>query len=424
MITNTNYGMNFKHMTGFEYLLIDAANYYGLDKESFETRLEWAYKNIDNMGWMISKADTPELFHKAIMSINRARRGEEIGHITYWDGCCSGIQIMSALTGCAAGAYNTGCIDPEKRMDAYSNTTEVMNKILTKAGFDNVSVPRGHIKQAVMTSGYGSKAVPKKVFGEGSMLDMFYEAAHVIAPGAFALMDELLGSWRPFALEHVLELPDGFIAKMKVMETLETRVEVDELNHATFTMEYKENRGTEKGRANVANTIHACDAYLLRELERLCNYNQYVVLEVQKMLEARLLAHSMGHKADVATGAMERRVRLWNQHQQASMAILQDIDWDTYMMLPIELAQVLMRKVSFMLSYKPFAVSTVHDAFGSHPNNCNEVRYWYKEQLAEFAESTMLQALMNQLYGITNGTYTKLSEDLADKIRGSNYALS
>lgn len=274
------------------------------------------------------------------------------------------------------------------------------------------------------SAGYGSKAVPKKVFGEGAMLDMFYEAAHVIAPGAFALMDELLGSWRPFALEHVLELPDGFIAKMKVMETMETRVEVDELDHATFTMEYKENKGSEKGRSNVANTIHSCDAYLLRELERLCNYDLLVVTKAQEMLQARLLAHSMGYKAEVATGEMERRVRLWNQHNQASMVILNDLSWDNYMELPVGLAQVLIGKVNFMLSYKPFAVSTVHDAFGSHPNNCNEVRYWYKEMLAEFADSTILQALMNQLFDITNGVYTKLSENLGDKIRGSNYALS
>ena len=424
MIINKAYGENFKHMTGWEYLCIDVANYFGMDKSTFEDRLAWVYKNINCLGMFINQAETPELYHKAIMVLDRVRRGQDVGHITYWDGCCSGIQIMSALTGCEAGAFNTGCIDPEQRMDAYSNTTGVMNKILKQAGFGDIDVPRGHIKQAVMTSGYGSKAVPKKVFGEGDMLDMFYQAAHIIAPGAFNLMDELLGSWRPYALEHVLELPDGFIAKMKVMETMETRVEVDELDHATFTMEYKENKGSEKGRANVANTIHSCDAYLLRELERLCNYNIYLVLEVQKMLEARLLAHSTGLKAEPATGEMVRRTRLWNQHKQASMVILNDLSWGNYMQLDIDHARALIRKVNFMLTYKPFPVSTVHDAFGSHPNNCNEVRYWYKEMLAEFAESTILEALMNQLYGTKDGKYHKLSNNLGDKIRGSNYALS
>lgn len=424
MVINTAYGPNFKYMSGWEYMCIDVANYYGLDKKLFEERIQWVYNNIKDLESKVQDAETPELYHKAVMTLRRVQRGEAVGNITYWDGCCSGIQIMSALTGCEKGAYNTGCIDPEKRMDAYSNTTDAMNGVLKRKGLDSIQVPRSHIKQAVMTSGYGSKAVPKKVFGEGEMLDYFYEAAHIIAPGAFNLMDELLGSWRPYALEHVLELPDGFIAKMKVMETLETRIEVDELDHATFTMEYKENRGTEKGRANVANTIHCCDAYLLRELERLCNYNPELVAEVLKMLEARLLAHTMGMQAEEATGDMVRRIRLWNENKQSSMVILNDIDWSNYMQLPIDLARDVMRKVNFMLTYKPFPVATVHDAFGSHPNNCNEVRYWYKEMLAEFADSTILQSLMNQLYQTTDGVYTKLSENLGDKIRGSNYALS
>lgn len=423
-MSNNKYGTGFQQFTAFEYLLIDISNHFGLDKETYEVRIQWAKDNINNYLNLVSQADTPELFHKTAMTIDRVRRGQETGHIVYWDGVCSGVQIMSALTGCEAGAYNTGCIDPTKRMDAYSNTTEVMNKILTKSGFDNITVPRNHIKQCLMTAGYGSKAVPKKVFGEGAMLDMFYEAAHIIAPGAFVLMDELLGSWRPFALEHVLELPDGFIAKMKVMETMETRVEVDELNHSTFTMEYKENKGTEKGRANVANTIHACDAYLLREIIRSCKYDKGIVSSACGILEARLLAHSMGKQTAPASGDMVRRIRLWNQHKQASLVILNDISWNNYMEIPIELARILKHKVDFMLSYEPFDVSTVHDAIGSLPSMCNEVRYHYKELLAEFAESTILEALMNQLFGITNGKYTKLSDDLGEKIRGSNYCLS
>ena len=58
---------------------------------------------------------------------------------------------MSALTGCEAGAYNTGMIDPNQRMDAYSNTTGEMNKILQTKGLASITVPRGDVKQAVMT---------------------------------------------------------------------------------------------------------------------------------------------------------------------------------------------------------------------------------------------------------------------------------
>ena len=44
--------------------------------------------------------------------------------------------------------------------------------------------------------------------------------------------------------------------------------------------------------------------------------------------------------------------------------------------------------------------------------------------MADFADSDMLAMLMNQLYQTTDGVYEKLSPDLGDKIRNSNYALS
>lgn len=58
---------------------------------------------------------------------------------------------MSALTGCVAGAYNTGMVDPRARMDAYSNTTAEMNKLLLDSGHATITVPRKDVKQAVMT---------------------------------------------------------------------------------------------------------------------------------------------------------------------------------------------------------------------------------------------------------------------------------
>lgn len=420
-----NYGTGFQTFTGWEYMLIDAANHYGMDKDNFEPRIKFIEDNINHLGWLVSKAEEPELFQKAIMSIERARRGEAIGHIVHFDACCSGIQIMSALTGCEAGAYNTGLIDPTERMDAYANTTKCMNGLLQAKGMTNISIPRKYIKQAVMTSGYGSKAVPKAIFGEGELLDTFYEAAYEIAPGAFQLMDELLDSHRPFALQHHMVLPDGFNAVIKVMQSKETRIEVDELDHATFTFQYQVNEGTERGRANVANTIHCCDAYLLRSLERRCNYDLNMVLEARHILEARLLASSTGLKQEPVTDeVLSYYLGYYRSSAIVDVVSLPHINWHNCMQLPLPYAQKLLNIVNDMLCYKPFPIITVHDAFGCHANNCNITRYWYKELMADMADSTLLQWLMNQLYGITDGIYTKKSANLGDKIRNSNYALS
>lgn len=410
--------------TGFEYLAIDLANHRGMDKDLFEDRIQWVYDNMDHLEDFADTAETPELYKKATMAIRRAQLGQSIGHIVHFDACCSGIQIMSALTGCVQGAYNTGMIDPTKRMDAYSNTTGAMNAILVKKGMSSISVPRSDVKQAVMTSGYGSKAVPKAVFGDGEMLNVFYDAAMEIAPGAFRLMDELLQSWRPFALSHTLVMPDGFVAKMKVMEDKECRIEVDELDHASFTLQYRVNEGTERGRSNVANSIHCTDAYLLRCLERLCNYDEELVRTVQRILEARLLANSMGIKQEKPEDEIGYYLNFWKQSNMADIVIFNVLNWTNYMQLPTALASKLLATVNQMLSAKPFPIVTVHDAFGCHPNNCNVVRYWYKEVMADLADSTLLQWMMNQLYQITDGVYEKLSPNLGDQIRMSNYALS
>jgi hypothetical protein len=93
-------------------------------------------------------------------------------------------------------------------------------------------------------------------------------------------------------------------------------------------------------------------------------------------------------------------------------------------MLPSWMINKLVSVTDDMLTYKPFPILTVHDAFGCHANNCDLTRYWYKELMADLADSEMLAMLMNQLYQTTDGVYDKLSPDLGDKIRNSNYALS
>ena len=415
MLTNNT----FRTFTGFEYLCIDVANYKGMDKEDFDTRIQWVMDNFQNLeDIQMESIDDPELYTKAVMSIRRACRGEEIGHVTYWDGCCSGIQIMSALTGCVQGAYNTGMIDPNKRMDAYSNCTREMNIILARQGLSSVRLTRKQIKQALMTAGYGSKAIPRKTFGEDNV-EYFYEAAAVIAPGAMGLMDELLDSWQPFALSHDWVMPDNFHVHVKVMDKKETRIEIDELDHATFILKYADNVGSERGLSNVANVTHSCDAYLLRTLKRRCNYDHANVVRALELLKAR-----QGTTTVKPVNELALHINLWEQSKMADTVILDKLSSENVFELPMDLTDKLVSIIEVMLTYKPFPVLTVHDAFGAHPNNCNEVRYWYKSILAEFADSTLLQHILNQLHNYPEGKYTKLSNNLGDKIRGSNYALS
>ena len=272
----------FKRYSPLEYICIEIANCFGKDKWLFEQRIQWVKDNYTILEQLADDAEDKPQYIKAVHELRQVVAGNPTGMLVALDATCSGIQIMSAITGCVRGADATGLVT-EKRADAYTDVTKEMNGILKLKGFTEIEVPRPDVKRAVMTSGYGSTLVPKEVFGEGELLATFYQAANVIAPAAFELMSDLLDTWQADTLSHNWVMPDNFHVNIKVMQSKETRIEVDELNHATFTTYVKVNQGSKKGLANVANTIHSIDGYLLRSVIRRASFN------VQKVTTA--LAH-------------------------------------------------------------------------------------------------------------------------------------
>lgn len=408
--------------TGFQWLLIDAANNFGLDKLLFEERIDWAKTNLKDLESFADQAETKPLFIKAVMAIRKAQQGIATGHLVGVDGVCSGVQIMSALTGCIAGASNTGLVDPNRRADAYAATTDLMNVELG----GGLSVTRKKAKMALMTSYYGSKATPKEIFGEDTPeLNAFYKAAQEVAPGAWELLQDLLASWQPFALEHSWKLPDGYDARIKVMEKKDIRIEVDELDHASFTYEFYENQGSKKGLSNVANMTHSMDAYVLRCMHRRCNYNSDVADNAFRALgEEIALRQETGTPAInvIPETKLAYYIEQWERSGIADVVILPYIDDANVSQLPQALLLKLYSIVEGMLQYYPFELVTVHDEFKAHANNINWVRWQYKEILADIADSNVLDDLLSQV-NKCKGTFKKLSSNLGDLIRQSNYGL-
>jgi hypothetical protein len=409
--------------TGFEYLLIDVANHFGLDKLTFEARIDWARNHLDQLESMTSQADKSLLYMKAVAAVRKAQLKLPTGHLVALDACCSGLQIMSALTGCVSGARATGLIDPDRRADAYTEQTQRMQVILG----DHFNVSRDDAKNGLMTSLYGSKEQPKIIFGEDTPeLAAFYQSLQEMAPGAYELLQELLDTWQPHALVHAWKLPDGYDARVKVMKKEECRIEVDELDHASFTYEYYVNQGSKKGLANVANVIHSIDAFILRELIRRCNWQGLNIPVINNWLAAALMDRGLqvpGVDYDLLEGEHLYFIEQYQRSGQPSAAILPWLNASNVHDLPTDLLHALKRITNTMLEYKPFPVVTIHDSFAAHANNCNWVRHWYKELLAELADSEILSDIMSQLHQ-SLGSYGKLTPDLSKHIRESNYALS
>jgi hypothetical protein len=280
-----------------------------------------------------------------------------------------------------------------------------------------------------MTSFYGSKKMPKDIFGEDTPeLSAFYQAASVIAPGAWELLQDLLASWQPYALSHSWILPDGFNARVKVMKPKTVRIEVDELDHATFTYEFYENEGAKKGLSNVANLTHSVDAWVLRSMHRRCNYDKDQVSYVDQCIEAELIARSLfgDPEQKLVDEFMTDKVMYYiGQYRRSSLAdavILTHLDQANVTCLSTDHLKALAKIVTGMLAYQPFELVTVHDEFKAHANNMNHVRWQYREILAEIADSDVLSDLLGQITGVP-GTFNKLNFNLAEQIRKSAYAL-
>ena len=419
----------FKNFEAIDYICIDIANCVGTqgtfrgDKELFEARIAWVKANHLILESFNELAEDKPLYIKAVQALRDVIAGKPIGHLVALDATCSGIQIMSAITGCIRGADATGLVS-EKRADAYTDVTKEMNSILQLKGFSSIVVPRADVKRAVMTSGYGSTLVPKEVFGEGDKLDTFYQACNVIAPEAFKLMSALLDTWQADALSHAWVMPDNFHVNIKVMQSKETRVEVDELDHTTFTTHIKINQGSKKGLANVANVIHSIDGYLLRSVIRRASFDTVKVHKAIEMITAELELRKVGN-GHTMTELTDELQNMLNIYQYSNMLDVSLIDY----LEPCQIGHVstehlikLVATLNKMMKLGSSPVLTVHDAFRAHPNHCNAVRYHYKEIMSELAESNILQFIVSQIVG-QQVHYVKKSTQLANMIRKSNYSI-
>ena len=415
----------FKKYLPIDYICIDLANCVGTqgsfrgDKELFEDRIKWVKDNFNYLEDFIAAAENKPQYIKALHALRETMLGNPTGHLIGLDASCSGIQLMSVMTGCIKGADATGLVS-QKRADAYTDVTTEMNSILKLKGLSSIEVKRDDIKRCVMTAGYGSTLVPKEVFGEGDLLTTFYQAASAVAKGAFELMPALLDSWQKDALSHNWVMPDNFHVNIKVMQTKETRIEVDELDHATFTTYVKINKGSEKGLANVANLTHSVDSYVLRSLIRRASFDVCKVNEAVK-----LISNAIQHSRDTVSTcdeALENMLNIYEYSAMLDVSIIDYINADNIGHVPLALLVKLNATLGKMLELGSSPVLTVHDAYFSHANHCNAVRYWYKEILAELAESTILDFLVSQIVG-EEVKWNKPVNNLAELIRNSNYGL-
>lgn len=82
--------MKFTEFTPYEYLLINLANHFGLDKEVYSKRINFIKANMNDLEDMITDAEEPELFLASLMQLRKVQRKEPVGALVSLDAVCSG----------------------------------------------------------------------------------------------------------------------------------------------------------------------------------------------------------------------------------------------------------------------------------------------------------------------------------------------
>jgi len=411
----------------FEWICIDIANQNGLDKKLFEERVQWVKDNANRLMVLATETKERPLYVKAVMALQKAMRGVPTGHLVGLDATCSGMSIMSVLTKCYNGCLATNLIDPNKRNDAYTMVTDAATLLL---GNPNAKVSRNDAKQATMTALYGSQATPREIFGEDSPeLDAFYAGLESVAPLAVELLGDLRNAWQAFALKHQWKLPDNFTAVIPVMQKVEgARVEVDELGHSTFSYDYYVNEGTKKDLKLVANVTHSFDAYLLRCVERRCNYDEVVVRKALETLNHEWECRNNGAMESDLTEITEKMhvyLERYESTQVPDVVILPYLNRKNVAFMSMQHIERLTEIVEVMLDHPSFEIVTVHDEFKCHPNNCNQMRKHYVHILANLARGRALEDVFEQITGQTPFYDRAMcGNELAELILNSNYAIS
>ena len=398
--------------TGREYLKIDVANNFGMSKENWDTRINWFDDNEYQLDKFVNQAEEPALYYAGVKAYRDVLAHKPIGYMISLDATSSGIQLLAALTSDPHAAALCNVTDTGQREDAYRN---IYNSMLKQVG-QNAKIDPKETKQAIMTAFYASKAMPKKVFGEGALLDTFYSTLKTMAPAAWELNEAMLALWDPTKTEHSWILPDNFHVHIKVMNQVRERVHFD---GSAFDVFYHVNMPMEEGRSLGANTIHSIDGMLVRELTRRCDYNVKKIVELLQLIEK---GKTEGYLSGMETTKDRMVQTLWDRYQTTgylSARILDYLNEDNLGLTNPDEIEALINS----LPPKPFKVVSIHDCFRVLPHYGNDLRKQYNLQLELIAKSNMLQDLISQLVGkpVKIG---KLDPKLHMKIGQTNYALS
>ena len=367
--------------SGLKYLQIDIANCYGLDKKSYEERIAFVDEHTTNE--LLAKtivADSPFEYRNAVEQLSNNYNGYPVEHITYLDCTNQALQLYAVLTSCKDTAYLCNISSGDELTDAYGILAEEMNKMLDEDyiyiefaekmnQITNTNIfDRNNCKKALMTTLYG------KMDGESEIIKYFVENGIIYQD---KITDEELASAFKKAMRTIA--PHA----MRAMDVLQS------LNHAEINTYYWTMPDGFKVKYDVKST---------QKLDISCKTKSGVKFHFDRDVQV--------YKGSEFNRGM-------------SPNVIHSVDG--------YVAREMIRRMTqpcaeFNRNYPAF-ITSIHDAFGTHPNNAEEMTYHYTNIMCELNESNLLQDIMSQISG-KNMLSIKKNTLTNDMIRESIYKLS
>ena len=283
---------------GNEWLLIDIANAYGLDKANWETRLEWSRSNLEAMldekglEELTDKASDKLLFKQAVKEYKYYLQTGKSRQIVRLDATASGYQLMSVITRDEKAMEMLNVLGNTKRQDFYSLVYDRVRELVQPRDRDDLDLwleakakeldlvkPRDVIKASIMTSGYNSVATPKMMLG--NYYGVFEQAIDELASGASSLKEYINSLYEP-RLYHSWQLPDKHWAYVPSLVTKTHKIEVKELDkgikYPSFNIRCEDNEASKDNwRSLAVNVVHSLDAWVCRQVVTMLRERDIVV---------------------------------------------------------------------------------------------------------------------------------------------------
>lgn len=372
--------MNF---TAREWLLMDVARCYGLDKATWSERLEWAKKHTT---WMRGAAE-PFLYESALA----ASKASRTDHLISLDATASGIQCLALMAQDkdSALAVNLGTDvinNPYKRVQEQMGEHYLYDKV----------------KKALMTSFYESVATPMDLFGND--YHRFVNAASTMLPGPWAMKDAI-ASCMTFKDFYSWTMMDGFKVNMEVTAPVECSMDIGN-GHMMEWIEHRRAKVATKGLT--ANVTHSLDALVLREVIRrahtprpVWNNNNFKKLRDKDI-------------------ALMQSVLRWQQSQFLSVEFLEHMDEHNGCHVPQELRD----RVDQLTLADNMYIQPIHDCYRVKATDANTLFAIVKETMADLAYAKTAEWILKQLnyQGTINDSPTKRAE-LREQVMRSQYLI-